>query len=803
LQAALNTALPGDTIELAAGATFTGHFVLPKKSGSGWVWIRSSAYASLPPRGTRVSPSNAGLMPKIVSPDYAATITFDTGASFYRLSGLEVTTTFSTTSAENYGLIVMGASAAGVAATSASQLPTDVVFDRCYIHGTPTGNIRRGITMNSARTAVIDSYISNIHEINTDTQAIGGWNGTGPFAIVNNYIEAAGENVMFGGADPSISNLVPSDIEIRENLFSKPLSWKSGDPSYAGMPWTVKNLLELKNAQRLLIDGNVFERIWPAGQAGFAIMLTPRNQSGTAPWSTVQDVTISNNVFRYSANGINMLGQDDPVSGGGVSLRQTRVRINNNLFHHIDSILFQILGGVNNVTIQHNTGLQGGSIVLADGSPADQGFVFTDNLAPHNAFGIFGSNVGVGNAAIAFYMPGAVLTNNVIAGPWPTSGGATTAMYSNYPSTFFPASLDAVGFVDRANDNYILSSSSPYKGKASDGKDIGVDFNALNAAQSGSTASGSPSLPPPTPVPTAPPSSGSSSDTTPPSVTITAPTSGATLAPGTQTVTVNASDNVGVTLVKTAVNGQVFCGKTAPPFTCAVTLSGSLATIDVWAYDAAGNSRMAEVNVKVAAGGSTSSPSPSGPDTTPPSVTITAPTSGATLAPGTQTVTVNASDNVGVTMVKTAVNNQVFCQKTAPPFTCPVTLSGSLATIDVWAYDAAGNSRMAEVNVRVAAGGSTSGSSTPDTTPPSVTITSPTSGATLGKGAQTVTANASDNVGVTLVKTAVNGAVICQKTAAPYSCPVSLSGSLATIDVWAYDAAGNSRMAEVNVHVSP
>jgi len=80
-------------------------------------------------------------------------------------------------------------------------------------------------------------------------------------------------------------------------------------------------------------------------------------------------------------------------------------------------------------------------------------------------------------------------------------------------------------------------------------------------------------------------------------------------------------------------------------------------------------------------------------------------------ASGTQTVTATASDNVGVTMVKTAVNNQVFCQQTAPPFSCPVTLSGSLATIDVWAYDAAGNSRMAEVNVKVAAGGSTSTSS--------------------------------------------------------------------------------------------
>ena len=349
LQTALNSALPGDTIELAAGATFTGNFVLPKKSGSGWVWIRTSAYGSLPARGTRVTPSNANLMAKIVSTNTSPTITFDTSASFYRLSGLEITTTYAERSAENYGIIAMGTSAGGVVATSLAQLPTDVVFDRCYIHGTATGNVRRGIALNSARTAVVDSYLSDFHELATDTQAIAGWNGPGPFAIINNYIEAAGENVMFGGSDPSISNLVPSDIEIRNNLFSKKLSWKAGDPSYAGIGWAVKNLLELKNARRVLVNGNTFERIWAAGQGGFAIVLTPRNQDGRAPWSTVEDVTFTNNVVRQAAAGINILGTDNTYP----SQRTNRVLIRNNLFYDIDgaawgggsSNLLQMRGG--------------------------------------------------------------------------------------------------------------------------------------------------------------------------------------------------------------------------------------------------------------------------------------------------------------------------------------------------------------------------------------------------------------------------------------------------------------------------
>src|SRR5919109_1173848 len=56
LQAALDAAQPGDVITLQAGATFTGPFTLPKKSGSGWIVIRTSAPdAQLPPPGTRIT----------------------------------------------------------------------------------------------------------------------------------------------------------------------------------------------------------------------------------------------------------------------------------------------------------------------------------------------------------------------------------------------------------------------------------------------------------------------------------------------------------------------------------------------------------------------------------------------------------------------------------------------------------------------------------------------------------------------------------------------------------------------------
>jgi len=280
-QAAINQAQPGDIITLKAGATYTGNFTLPAKSGSGWIVIRSSAPdGSLPPPGTRITPAFAGALPKIVTPNSGAALEALSGAHHYRFIGLEFALAAGVP--QVFSLVTLGAKE-----TSLAQLPHDLVFDRVYIHGSPSATLRRGITLNSASTAVIDSHISDCHEEGADSQAIGGWNGAGPFKIVNNYLEGAGENFMLGGADPAIPNLVPSDIEFRRNHCFKPLTWRIGDPSYAGRPWGIKNLFELKNAQRALIDGNIFENNWTMAQNGFAILFTVRNQDGKSPWSVV------------------------------------------------------------------------------------------------------------------------------------------------------------------------------------------------------------------------------------------------------------------------------------------------------------------------------------------------------------------------------------------------------------------------------------------------------------------------------------------------------------------------------------
>ncbi len=110
-----------------------------------------------------------------------------------------------------------------------------LIIDRCYVHGDPDVAARRGVDLNSKHTAIVDSYFSDWKEPLDDAQAIAGWNGPGPYKIVNNYLEASGENVMFGGDDPTITNLVPSDIEIRLNYMPRRLGGISFVRVHAGV----------------------------------------------------------------------------------------------------------------------------------------------------------------------------------------------------------------------------------------------------------------------------------------------------------------------------------------------------------------------------------------------------------------------------------------------------------------------------------------------------------------------------------------------------------------------------------------
>jgi hypothetical protein len=465
LQAALDEAQPGDVIHLEPGAIYTGPFVLPAKRGTEWITLATQAVDRLPPPGERVTPDHAALMPKLVAAS-GSVIAAARGAHHYRFVGIEVH--------PSPGVFLTNLVDLGSRENTLENLPAHIVFERCYLHGDAKRGTRRGIALNGRHMAVLDSHLSDFKEVGADSQAIAGWGGPGPFRIENSHLEAAGENVLFGGADPAIRGLVPSDIEIRRNHFVKPLSWKADERIYEGRAWTVKNLFELKNARRVLIEGNVFEHNWVHAQNGFAILFTVRNQNGHAPWSVVEDVIFRNNVVRHTGSGVNVLGRDDAAS------QQTRrIAISNNLFFDVGAQkwggggrLFQFLDDTASITIEHNTAFQTANLVTADGRP-HAGFVFRNNIALHNRYGVIGTRTAPGTHTLETHFPGADFRRNVIV-------GGTAARYP--PDNFFPGALEEVGFSDTAQGNYQLREDSPYKRAATDRKDIGVDFDTLWSA---------------------------------------------------------------------------------------------------------------------------------------------------------------------------------------------------------------------------------------------------------------------------------------------------------------------------------
>jgi len=235
LQTALDNANPGDVIVLEAGVTYVGNFILPYKpyDRGQWIYIVSSEFMHLP-EGVRVTLDDLVHMPRLVAPlppnapAGPATIQAMSRANHYRFVGIEIASDWDQRSSTVWNIVNLnvkgtddsfpnwgwGTGPDYLDRITAADLPNNIIFDRVVIRGTPTGNIRRGINMDARYIAVIDSHISEIHEVGADNMTIGATGGPGPFMIINNFLESACMAIMFGGGDAPCETLMPSDITI-------------------------------------------------------------------------------------------------------------------------------------------------------------------------------------------------------------------------------------------------------------------------------------------------------------------------------------------------------------------------------------------------------------------------------------------------------------------------------------------------------------------------------------------------------------------------------------------------------------
>jgi hypothetical protein len=208
-------------ILLEAGAEFVGNFVLPVKSGDAPIVLRSAPSDLLPGEGVRIQSSHVPLLARLRSPNSASALKTAAGAHHWELRYLE----FGANTGGYGDVIQIGDGSA--AQNTLARVPHHLVLAHLYVHGDPLLGQKRGIALNAAHVTIRDSSIFDCKGVGMDTQAIAGWNGPGPYLIENNYLEGAGENVLFGGADPAIAGLVATDITFRRNLVSRPMAWRN------------------------------------------------------------------------------------------------------------------------------------------------------------------------------------------------------------------------------------------------------------------------------------------------------------------------------------------------------------------------------------------------------------------------------------------------------------------------------------------------------------------------------------------------------------------------------------------------
>ncbi|MGA7566166.1 MAG: hypothetical protein WBW53_08840 [Terriglobales bacterium] len=314
LASAVADAKCGDTLLLPAGASYDIKD-LPAKNcdDQHYITVRTDTPDSkLPPEGTRISPAWAGITSLPGRPAFAqpsggpakllATIVVrrPDGASVgdhIRFIGIEWTTPAD----------------ANIARIVTVEHSDHVIFDRNWLHPADGAEVGHGIGIvhGAKMIAVVNSYISGLNCIArtgkcTDATGIGGGSGDDPIStlkIYNNFIEASGEDILFGG---SAATIVPTDIEIRRNHLFRPMIWKEGEPGYtptsSGNPYIVKNNFEMKTGVRLLFEANLLENAWGGfSQTGFSLLLTPKSQSNKCAVCRVNDVTIRFNRIRNVA----------------------------------------------------------------------------------------------------------------------------------------------------------------------------------------------------------------------------------------------------------------------------------------------------------------------------------------------------------------------------------------------------------------------------------------------------------------------------------------------------------------------
>jgi hypothetical protein len=277
---------------------------------------------------------------------------------------------------------------------------------------------------------------------------------------------------------------LPKNITLTHNTFF--IDPVIAAASHAATGSSNKGFWEAKAVDTILVDGNEFTGV----QSSVAFF--PVNQ-GTplgcpSVWSRTWNITFTNNWY-HTVSGpyqvFSFLGNNDYYC---TSLGTKNVVYRNNLV--TSGGIMNLVGGGDNVSITHNTGITygGGDRALDSLSGFNTNFTYKDNIVKRGNYGLHCQENGGSTTGLGCF-PSGVIQNNVFIDP---NSGQEYCGVSFDSTNHCTGVIATVKFINAGANNYRLASDSPYKGKASDGKDPGVDMDQLLAALGGSVATPTP-----------------------------------------------------------------------------------------------------------------------------------------------------------------------------------------------------------------------------------------------------------------------------------------------------------------------
>ena len=365
-----------------------------------------------------------------------------------------------------------------------------------------------------------------------------GLNSPGPTIITNNRLGGQ-EIVVF--KDEWLNNTILSNtnnLTLQRNTIVQEPYLQPYQANYSGSAWVGRNMVEFKFGRYTLVDGNIVGPGNGGVAPGDCILFENffANQNAGAP-STVNiqdgsDTEVSNNTCINTPGDFEVSGDSSLVAINPTNTRR-RTWVHNNLFNQTNGYSFApdptarnpdgrgaFISLVESTIFDHNTYYETGG-ASATGGPSWQFHLSGGNLIANNIFNynadqaytpflIYGNsesstmdpaNNTLGSALLA-YLNETTWANNVSLCQWSNSNPASYAEISSatcvtdasaYPGTvFWPTGSTLANRVAAIHwyvpgTDFHLNYQSPYisggSNRGSDGKDIGVDYNALNAAQ--------------------------------------------------------------------------------------------------------------------------------------------------------------------------------------------------------------------------------------------------------------------------------------------------------------------------------